>query len=567
MVIYFVTGASGFVGRRLCLALRNQGHAVRALVRTALPPDLQAAGVEEVRGDLLDPTAYREALTGSDVVVHLGGLATFGNGSAYRGANLEGTRLLLEEARKLTPDLRRFVFVSTLGAVDRARPDVCDIPLDESSPPHPTTDYGRSKLDAESAVISAGLPWCIVRPTLVAGAGMRRQSHIAVFARQAQKGSLIARFGFPGCMSVIHVDDLVDALATLAVHPDAIGRIFFAAGEAITLASIFDGARPGMTRIGLGWVRPLLRPLAGMLPFRLKAIFFDCLVADDAALRALGWMPSHRAAATVREVAEEQRYIGDASCPPAGWSLVTGAASGLGRAVAETLAATGRRLILVDRDATGMEDTARGGCKVVRIKCDLADPCELECLLARPEWQGDGVSEVFACAGFGMRGMFHQMDIGRQADTVEVNLASRMRLAHHAIRFMLPKHFGRIVFVSSSSAFQPLPYMAAYAATNAALLSFGEAIWGELDDTGIRVLTICPGGMRTSFQRSAGVLELPGEKLLEPEEVARTMLEALNGCSPTAMAGGRVRGMALAARLLPRKATILLWRHLMGKLR
>jgi len=564
--LYFVTGAAGFIGRSLCRQLRAAGRPVRALVRGQQDPRLTAFGVEQIVGDLLDPASYRSALQGVDVVLHAGAKSSFGDGPEYQAANVTATERLLDSAREFAPSLRRFVFVSTLGAVDREPGDRCEAPVDESYPPHPSTDYGRSKLAAEERVRASGLPWTIVRPTLVGGVEMRFDSHLAVFARQALRGSLVSRLRFPGRMSLVHVEDVVRALLLVADHPGAANRTFFIAGEAVPLGTIYDWCAPG-ARLSLAPVRAALRPFVALLPFKPKAVLFDCLVAEDAALRALGWHPQRSAKDMVVEVAAAQRRHLDARLPPPGWTLVTGAASGLGRALAEQLAARGRRLILADRDGDALTTVAAGSGVIERVCIDLAHDAGVDALLALPQWTGEGVDEVFACAGIGVRGEFARVDVKQQAECFGVNVLSRLRLAHHAIQFMRPRRFGRVVLISSSSAFQPLPYMAVYAATNAALLSFGEGIWAELRGTGIQVLTVCPGGMRTQFQRRAGVLELPEEKLLEPEAVALAILGALGRESPTILVGGRAVAMALAARLLPRKVTLLLWRALMGKLR
>lgn len=127
--------------------------------------------------------------------------------------------------------------------------------------------------------------------------------------------------------------------------------------------------------------------------------------------------------------------------------------------------------------------------------------------------------------------------------------------------------FGRVVFISSSSAFQPLPFLATYAASNAALLSMSEAWAAELTGTGVRLLVACPGGMQTNFQRSAGVKTLPSERLMAPEEVADRLVRALPPGPTTVIISTRSLAMSLLARVLPRAATVALWKNLMSRLR
>ena len=80
-------------------------------------------------------------------------------------------------------------------------------------------------------------------------------------------------------------------------------------------------------------------------------------------------------------------------------------------------------------------------------------------------------------------------------------------------------------------------------------------------------MPVCPGGMRTNFQATAGVRQQRGERLMLPELVAERIMRALARRPSTVIVSGRARGMALAARLLPRAASVALWKHLMARLR
>lgn len=243
---FFVTGAAGFVGHHLYHRLRTAGHRVRALVRHDCRdrPELTAMGVEIFRGDLAEPAAWSAGLVGTDYVVHCAANASFGNGPAHATVNVDGTRHLLEAVRRHCPAVRRFVFVSTIGAVDRAPADACTAPLDEDAPLHPSSDYGRSKGRAEQLVRESGLPFAIVRPALVVGGDMRPDSHFAVFTRAAVRRAPLARFAWPGSFSVVHVGDLTAALELCAVHPAAAARTFFCAGPPLALGERRAHAQP-----------------------------------------------------------------------------------------------------------------------------------------------------------------------------------------------------------------------------------------------------------------------------------------------------------------------------------
>jgi hypothetical protein len=563
---YFVTGAAGFVGRHLCQRLRASGHRVRGLVRRE-SPELAEIGVEILRGDLAGPGTWRDGLPGVDCVVHCAANASFDNESTHELVNVEGTRRLLEAVQQRGTALRRFVFVSTIGAVDRAAADACEVPLDEDAPLHPSSDYGRSKARAEQLVRESGLPFSIIRPAMVVGGDMRIDSHFAVFARAALRREVLARFAWPGSFSVVQVDDLVAAIEICAIHPDAAGRTFFCAGSPIALRDSFELARPNAVRLPMGWAAAIARACPWAVPFRLKALLLPALTASDAALRSLGWQPRHSAPTALEDVIARERARLNPDLDPGGQTVITGAASGLGEAFVERLAGHRRNVLLVDRDAAGLErvKARHPHCRIA--VADLADEREVAELVRSADWRAHQVSEIFACAGFGIRGPVLNADAEAHARLFKVNLFARLTLAHAALPGMVRARFGRIVFVSSSAAFQPLPCLATYAASNAALLSMGEAWAAELAGTGVQLLVACPGGMQTNFQRTAGVKTLPSERLMAPDLVAARIVRALAQRRTTVIISARAAAMSLLARVLPRATSVALWKKLMARLR
>ena len=563
---YFVTGAAGFVGRHLCQRLRLAGHRVRGLSRRR-DDGLEAIGVEVILGDLASPEAWQHAVAGVDYIIHCAANASFEAGGAATVINVEGTRHLLRAAQAAGPVLRRFVFVSTIGSVDRARGDDCTVPLDENAPPAPASAYGASKAQAEQLVRESGLPFCIVRPAMVVGDDMRIDSHFSAFIRKALRGSPVARFAWPGTFSVVEVDDLSAALELGATHPDTGGQTFFCAGTPVSIRDCFELARPGIWRLPIGWAATMARTFPRLTPFKLKALLLPALVANDAPLRRLGWVPRQPAFAALQTVIQRERARLDPEEDPGGQTVITGAASGLGLALVEQLSPRRRNLLLIDRDAEGLArvQARHPGSRIAVV--DLADELEIARLLAGEMWQALPVREIFACAGLGVRGPMLANSAGQHARVFKVNVLARLQLVHASLPGMIHARFGRIVLISSSSAFQPLPYMASYAASNAALLLLGEAWGAEIAGAGVQMLQICPGGMQTNFHQAAGVRVLISERLMSPDEVATRIVHALTGRSRTVIISSRAFGMSVAARLLPRAVSVALWKKLMALLR
>lgn len=563
--IFFVTGASGFVGRHLCKLLTQSGYEVRALVRSE-DAELTRFGVKLWIGDLWDKKLLQEALFEADVVVHCAGNARFGNGSHYHKENVELTERVIN-LTKLNSRDTRFIYISTIGAIDRAKDDKCLAPLTEESPAIPSSDYGRSKLRGEELVKNSGLPFSIIRPAMVVGGDMRSDSHFSVFARQSLTGSLAARLGWTGKFSVIHVDDLASGILTAAINPNAVGETYFCSGESISIAEYFHLCSPDKIHIPLSLLSAVLQSFAKWMPFSLKAMLFPALTASDNKLRQLGWSCHYSAHDALAEVVNREKFRINPDLSPGGQTVITGAASGLGRALAIYLSPRRNHLLLIDRDEEALNQLA-GRLKNCSISIvDLADGAQIDVLLASSKWHFLNITELYACAGIGLRGRMQEISIDNHRKMFAINVLARIALAKNVIGLMRKRHFGRVVLISSSSAFQPLPYMATYAATNSALLSLGEAWAAEVVNDNVQIMTVCPGGMQTNFQKNGGVKEVEGEKLMTPEVVVAEIIEGLRHQKGTLIVSFRSFAMSVLARCLPRTLSVKLWCRLMEKMR
>lgn len=562
---FHVTGAAGFVGRHVCEQLISTGHQVRAVIRRA-DDVLEGYGVQLWRGDLWDENLLCEAINGVDVVIHCAGNAKFGNGPHYQRDNVALTQYLLSKTRQYAKGAR-FVYISTIGAIDRAADDTCSSALIEKSAAFPSSDYGKSKLQAEELVRQSGLAITIVRPTMVVGSDMRSDSHFSVFARHSLTTSLVARLNWPGRFSVVHVQDLASAIMTVSVDERAIGETYFCAGEAVTVGDFLAQCNPSVTRLPLGFVSWIAQLFVRWLPFSLKAMLMPALTATDEKLRGLGWQPLHTAQSALAEVLQREKCRLEPNESPGGQTVITGAASGLGRALAVRLSPQRGRLLLVDKNGPALKEIASQLGNANFSVVDLAEAAEIERFLASSDWREFNVTELYACAGIGLRGKMQDISIEDHEKTFNINVLSRIALGKAAISGMQKRHFGRVVLISSSSAFQPLPYMASYAASNSALLSVAEAWSFETSGDGVQVMTVCPGGMQTNFQKSGGVKEVEGEKLMLPEMVAEKILTGLRHQQSTLIVSFRSFAMSMLARILPRSWSVKLWGGLMEKMR
>lgn len=246
-----VTGGTGFLGHHLVPALIAAGLKVRCLVhRRPLPQTLRALGIEEIPGSILEVSSLQTALQGVEQVVHLVGIILETRKRTFETIHVEGTRRLLEAAR--AAGVRQFVYVSALGAR-----------------PQDATRYHRTKWEAEELVRASGLPFTIVRPSVIYGPG---DAFVSRFARLLRMAPV---FPFPrsGRLQPIHVEDVVACLRTALQEPRCLNQTFCLAGpDRLTLEEILRALldalhiRRLLVPLSPRLLRPLVRMQEAILP-------------------------------------------------------------------------------------------------------------------------------------------------------------------------------------------------------------------------------------------------------------------------------------------------------------
>jgi short-subunit dehydrogenase len=184
-------------------------------------------------------------------------------------------------------------------------------------------------------------------------------------------------------------------------------------------------------------------------------------------------------------------------------ALITGASAGIGEEFARQLAGRGYDLILVARRRDRLEQLAEQLPTTAHvIECDLvSDAAELP---GEVEKLGVDVDLLVNSAGFGLRGRFLELDPEREAQIVSLNCESVVTLTHAFLPAMVERGRGGVITVASTAGMQPLPYEATYGASKAFAISLMEALWMELRDTGVKVLVVNPGPVKTEWQGVAG---------------------------------------------------------------
>jgi len=215
-----VTGSTGFVGSHLVEKLRARGERVRLLVRPSTNARRLPAGVETVAADLASGQGIGPALAGVDAVIHVAGVTRVLNPHDYYAGNARPTESL---ARALAGSSIRLVYVSSLAAIG---PSGDGRPVDENTPPHPVSTYGKSKLQGEKIARALVPDTVIVRPPVVYGP---RDTGVFQILKAVAQGLVLEISGGERWFSAIYVEDLAEGLCAALNVPRAAGRSYFLA--------------------------------------------------------------------------------------------------------------------------------------------------------------------------------------------------------------------------------------------------------------------------------------------------------------------------------------------------
>jgi short-subunit dehydrogenase len=240
-------------------------------------------------------------------------------------------------------------------------------------------------------------------------------------------------------------------------------------------------------------------------------------------------------------------------------TLITGASSGIGEAFARKLAARGRNVLLVARSEDKLIALCNELGRLTSIRAqylalDLTNAEARSQLFEETQKRELEIEMLINNAGFGSMGDFLKLDAQRELEMIELNVTALVELTQRFLGPMRERKSGTIINVASTAAFQPVPYMATYAATKAFVLSFSEALWDENRAHGIHVMALCPGVTETNFFEAAGIDRPPMRTVQTPEEVVETTLRALTRKKSLVISGWANWFVVEAERFLPRSA-------------
>lgn len=218
------------------------------------------------------------------------------------------------------------------------------------------------------------------------------------------------------------------------------------------------------------------------------------------------------------------------------YTLITGATTGIGYELAKCFAKDHYNLVIVARsqaelDAKAQEFEQQYGVKVITIAKDLFKREQAFALCEEVQQLGLQIDILVNNVGQGVYGLFHDTEIQRELDIVDLNIAATLILTKHFVKEMKARNAGKILNLASIASESPGPWQSVYHGTKAFVLSFSEALRSELIDTGISVTALQPGPTDTDFFNKAGMndskMVQDKTSLSDPADVAKDGYEAL----------------------------------------
>lgn len=247
------------------------------------------------------------------------------------------------------------------------------------------------------------------------------------------------------------------------------------------------------------------------------------------------------------------------------YTLISGAGSGIGAALARRCAHEGFNLILVGRDEYQLNDLRDSLLKqhqlsVQIIVADLLSPDVADYIYRKCREESWAVRILVNNAGLGQWGLFEKLSLEDARDMLQLNQRVLVELCHYFIPMLKEVPYAHILNVASTAAFQPTPYFSVYAASKSFVLSFSQSLRYELKPANINVSCLCPGPTDTPFFEKVGfdMVNYAKGAIMKPKEVADEAIRGLTKQKAVIVPGFSNSIGAGISRHFPRKWMISL---------
>jgi uncharacterized protein len=242
--------------------------------------------------------------------------------------------------------------------------------------------------------------------------------------------------------------------------------------------------------------------------------------------------------------------------------LITGASSGIGEAFAKEFASKGYDLLLVARSHDKLKSLSAQLMSNYKIlstpfACDLSISTDLDKLLHFLNTENITIDILVNNAGVGACSYFLDTPFEDYAAMIELNITALTRLCYALLPNMLKTKSGGIINIASTGSFMPIPFWSVYCATKSYVLDFTEALWGEYQMQGVKILALCPGNTTSNFHAQANSNQA-GLRHDTPETVAKVGVKAFFEGKVTKIVGTDNFIQSNLSRFFPRKTVVKL---------
>lgn len=499
-----ITGAGGSLGKALAKRLIENGARVKALARKEGDAEaLRELGAEPIPGDVRDAASLRELVRDCRFVFHLAAWmgSPFDEELAY-AVNVTGTGNVVRTSGEA--GVERVVLASSIAVYGPVQEGV----VTEETPVQSVGDlYGDTKIEAENAARReaerAGMEIVVLRPTMIYGPESPSWTEIPFDS--ISKGLPIVIGSGEDLADPVYVEDVAHAFELATSTPEAAGETFnVGAGPATWneflgfYAAMADkslrripapiartGARAAeKAQRAIGRRPQVAAEMVGVMTSR-------AVYSREKATRVLGFEPEFGLEEGMRETEAWLRSSG--RLRQVRVALVTGAAGGLGRAVALKLQEADVTVWATDLEPPeGLEG-------VHSLALDVTSDESIAKAVEKIEAESGPVDLLVNAAGQAKPDAIEQQDFGDVEVQFDVNAYGPLKLAQVVAPGMRRRGWGRIVNVSSTNGFVVSPFMGSYSASKYALEAFSDALRMELKPWGVEVVVVAPGAMRTTF--------------------------------------------------------------------
>jgi uncharacterized protein len=241
------------------------------------------------------------------------------------------------------------------------------------------------------------------------------------------------------------------------------------------------------------------------------------------------------------------------------YALITGASSGIGYELTKVFAKNGYNMVIVARSQDRLDEIARDwtskyGVKVMPLAKDLFDPAAPQQIYDEIKGWGIEIDMLVNDAGQGVHGFFHETELQRELDIIQLNIVAMVSLTKLFLKDMVTRKEGKILNLASMVSKMPSPLMAVYSATKAFIYNFSESLVNELQETGVTITALLPGATATDFFHKANAentVTYQDAELSDPEDVANDGYNAMMSGSSRIISGFKNKFSAMMSNLIP----------------